>query len=194
MWNSQVTKFNPDTLQFKLEKAGRLMTIEEVITAWEQEHNFRQFYSQLLADAPFNAFFWELPPVTHAVTNRPFEFVLANSNALARVSPEVGVFSAYFQNQEQIVVFDNLGGDATLVVPTPQGEKSCYSHLAQFVRSGLEDQISEFWEVVGRTYRSKISDRPLWLSTSGLGVYWLHVRLDAYPKYYTYAPYRQSVF
>lgn len=31
----------------------------------------------------------------------------------------------------------------------------------------------------------------LWCSTSGLGVYWLHIRLDQYPKYYTYRPYKQ---
>ncbi len=37
-----------------------------------------------------------------------------------------------------------------------------------------------------------ISDRPIWLSTAGGGVAWLHVRLDSTPKYYGYAPYRDS--
>jgi len=32
--------------------------------------------------------------------------------------------------------------------------------------------------------------RRTWLSTSGLGVGWLHVRLDSRPKYYTYEPYK----
>jgi hypothetical protein len=32
---------------------------------------------------------------------------------------------------------------------------------------------------------------PVWLSTSGLGIYWLHFRLDTVPKYYTYAPYKR---
>ena len=32
----------------------------------------------------------------------------------------------------------------------------------------------------------------LWVSTSGLGVYWLHVRLDSYPKYYQHAPYKNA--
>lgn len=27
----------------------------------------------------------------------------------------------------------------------------------------------------------------VWLSTSGLGVYWLHFRIDARPKYYQYS-------
>lgn len=33
-------------------------------------------------------------------------------------------------------------------------------------------------------------DAPLWVSTSGLGVPWLHVRLDDAPKYYTHRPFR----
>lgn len=31
---------------------------------------------------------------------------------------------------------------------------------------------------------------PVWISTSGLGVPWLHVRIDDRPKYYQHAPYR----
>ncbi|MFY0533025.1 DUF6940 family protein [Nannocystis pusilla] len=30
----------------------------------------------------------------------------------------------------------------------------------------------------------------VWLSTSGSAVPWLHVRLDARPKYYVFGPYR----
>ena len=30
---------------------------------------------------------------------------------------------------------------------------------------------------------------PTWLSTAGMGVSWLHVRLDSQPKYYGFAAY-----
>ncbi|MFO1021395.1 MAG: hypothetical protein U0903_11970 [Planctomycetales bacterium] len=32
--------------------------------------------------------------------------------------------------------------------------------------------------------------KPVWLSTAGAGVPWLHVHLDDQPKYYSHAPYR----
>jgi hypothetical protein len=32
---------------------------------------------------------------------------------------------------------------------------------------------------------------PLWVSTSGLAVPWLHLRLDARPKYYGFEPYKR---
>ena len=35
------------------------------------------------------------------------------------------------------------------------------------------------------------NDVPVWTSTSGLGVYWLHVRLDSRPKYYQHQPFKK---
>ena len=36
----------------------------------------------------------------------------------------------------------------------------------------------------------RIDDRPVWLSTAGMGIAWLHIRLDDRPKYYGYREYR----
>ena len=33
---------------------------------------------------------------------------------------------------------------------------------------------------------------PVWMSTSGAGVSWLHIRLDSRPKYYQYRPFAAS--
>jgi len=35
-----------------------------------------------------------------------------------------------------------------------------------------------------------LSETPLWASTSGAGVAWLHIRFDTRPKYYIHLPYR----
>ncbi len=37
---------------------------------------------------------------------------------------------------------------------------------------------------------ARLNSKPVWLSTAGAGVSWLHVRLDDKPKYYGHAPYR----
>ena len=47
---------------------------------------------------------------------------------------------------------------------------------------------------LARELLARIDYRTLWLSTSGLGVAWLHLRLDHEPKYYQYAPYRDPAF
>ena len=84
----------------------------------------------------------------------------------------------------------NLGHDAYLIAPNRSNGHS-YPHLAAFARNAPMHIQHQFWRAVGDAVSDHISDRPLWLSTSGLGIAWLHVRLDARPKYYTHQPYRE---
>ncbi len=77
-----------------------------------------------------------------------------------------------------------------LVAPAPQGPPRAYAHLAVFARHAPASQQDALWQAVGHAVADRLATEPLWLSTSGLGVGWLHVRLDERPKYYTYAPYR----
>ena len=57
------------------------------------------------------------------------------------------------------------------------------------------EQTHNFWIQVAKTFDEQIQkrgeDSPLWLSTCGTGVYWLHVRLDSRPKYYSYQEYKR---
>ena len=168
----------------------RPFTYAEVIQKWQDDETFRTFFIRLLADALFAAYLWETPPITQKNLTRPFECVLVNSPQLARVQAMPRAFAAYF-SAEPVVDFTNLGGDAHLVVPCPQTNEAAFPHLAAFSRAATEVQQHHFWQRVGMAVSNHIGERPLWVSTSGLGVYWLHVRLDSRPKYYTYRPYRE---
>lgn len=64
-----------------------------------------------------------------------------------------------------------------------------FAYLAAFSRSAPLAQQHDFWQRVGLAVVNGVGELPSWASTSGLGVYWLHVRLDARPKYYTFRPY-----
>ena len=92
---------------------------------------------------------------------------------------------------EDVETFSNLGRDAVMVVPCPVGSDSAYGHLASFTRDAPEPQQHELWKAVGKAMQNRLSDKPVWLSTAGMGVSWLHVRLDDRPKYYGFAPYRE---
>jgi hypothetical protein len=191
MYQAKTITLDPKTILYRIEKEDRFLSVAEVMQLWIEDRAFRSFYNQLLAEAPFPAYFWELPPMTLNTIEVPFEFVLVNSGTLAKVQANDRPFRDQFTDDQSVVVFPNLGGDATLVVPTPETAKSTYAHLAQFVRNAPREQIDLFWQKVGRAYHENLSDKKLWLSTSGLGVYWLHVRLDSRPKYYTHQAYRQ---
>ena len=119
--------------------------------------------------------------------------MFVDSPELNGVTASPSAFQEHFQGARQdqsVVTFANLGKDALLIVPCPQVSASVYPHLAVFARGALMDQQHALWEQVGEAIVARLNERKLWVSTAGLGVYWLHVRLDSYPKYYSFAPYR----
>ena len=174
-------------------KDGQPISYAEALERWQHDADFRAAFIEMLADAPFGAFFWETPPATASTVSRTFECVLVDSPALARAATDRLAFQEQFReagSAADVVAFANLGGDAFLVAPCPIGPETDYPHLAAFARAADMDQQHAFWRTVGASMAERVSDRPLWLSTSGLGVAWLHVRLDTRPKYYTHRPYR----
>jgi hypothetical protein len=78
-----------------------------------------------------------------------------------------------------------------MVVPCPVADADAYGHLAAFVRLAPEVQRHALWQSVGGAMARRVGTKPVWLSTAGAGVSWLHVRLDDRPKYYGFAAYRQ---
>ena len=165
------------------------------IAALQEDAAWRDELTRALAECSHDAFFWECAPVSARTTDRPFEWVLVDSPALARARPEPGPFREHIEGRSGVATFANLGGDAELVAPCADGELEHYPHLAAFVRGAPIEQVHSFWQAVGAALEERLSrsNAPCWVSTSGLGVYWVHARLDSRPKYYTHAPYREFV-
>jgi hypothetical protein len=184
---------NGHGLRFAVDLDSRPATYAEVVGGWQGDVGFRCLFNSTLADAPYASFRWETPAVTAATISRPFECVLLDSPGLAR-RPDIEAFAEHFGAGEAgVVTFANLGGDAILVVPCPVAESSAYGHLAAFMRTAPKPQMHALWKSVGEAMARRVGTKPVWLSTAGAGVSWLHVRLDDRPKYYGFGPYRQSV-
>jgi len=167
------------------------LTFGDVIGLWADDEAFRLFFTASLLRDDIAAFFWELPPVTVETLGRPFECVLVPGPVLETIPPDPSAFQEQLATGEEVVVFANLGGDAILVVPAPRGSGAAYGHLGSFLRWGPLSQRHRLWQEVGRAVQRHLSATPTWLSTAGLGVPWLHVRLDSRPKYYRHRPYKE---
>jgi hypothetical protein len=178
-------------LKTSLMVEGRPLSYAEFIDALHSDGRFRQWFSRHLADVPFESFRWETPVLTPSTLEKPLEFVLINAPLLSERTVDAQTFAPYFNTDESVVVFKSLGGDATLIVPTPHSEHEHYNHLATFLRHAPDDQIDALWQTVAKTLSNCCVSQPLWLNTEGSGVAWLHVRIDSRPKYYGYAPYKQ---
>ena len=189
MWNTRIEKLaDGRVIRVVIDLGETTVSYADVLRHWQDDADFRSMFNGVLADSTFTAFRWETPPITTVTANRPFEFVMIDSPGLAR-NPDAEVFAEHF-NKDAVVDFPNLGKDAIMVVPCPIGPLSAYGHLGAFVRNAPESQRHALWQIVSAATQRRLSSKPVWLSTAGAGVSWLHVRLDDQPKYYGYAPYR----
>lgn len=151
-------------------------------------------FNDALAAAPFPAFFWECAP-TSARLDAPFRFVLADSPALARVKANPAPFRAYFEGgpgRPAVSVFRNQSRRSLLIAPSPMSPLASGAHLAAFARSAPTGQVRQLWGALRPAVERWFAggEPRLWLSTSGLGVHWLHIRLDPTPKYYGWEAFR----
>ncbi len=183
MWTAQREELpNARGLRFTLARDTGPAAYADVLAGWQNDASFRTFFNALLADCPYSAFRWETPPVTAATLARSFEFVLLDSPSLARRT-DPNAFASHFTDTETgVVTFPNLSGDALMVVPCPVAGPAAYGHLAAFVRHAPEEQRHALWQAIGAAMTQRVGRKPVWLSTAGAGVAWLHVRQDNRPK------------
>lgn len=135
--------------------------------------------------------YWETPPLSVETADARFEFVAVTATLSAE--PDSSSFRQFFTPGELAASFANLRGDATLVVPTDQRGATRYNYLLSFLRTGEAAQSDALWELLGNTVVANVGDAPIWVSTAGGGVPWLHFRLDSRPKYYRHSLYRQQI-
>jgi len=189
-WRVHSGQVDAATRRWELRDADDcVLTWDGVIRHWRGSEAFRRFWRASLRDVGSDAYAWECPPVNEGTTSHPFECVFVSSPLLDAIPPDPQAFAEHFRTGADVVTFANLGGDAVLVAPCPGGAGSNFSHLASFTRTASAPQQDALWKAVGTAMERRTGTRPAWLSTAGLGIAWLHVRLDDRPKYYRHLPY-----
>jgi hypothetical protein len=181
-------------VSMQLQRGGEAISWAAALAGWREGGAFEQAFVAALLESPFEAYLWETPPLSAATTARPFEWVLVRNDFLARVEPDDFAFAEHIRGERGIRSFDNLGGDARLIVPCAEDVPAAYPHLAAFVRLAPRAQVRSLWSALASAVEERLarSSKPCWVSTSGLGVFWVHVRVDEQPKYYAHAPYRMA--
>jgi hypothetical protein len=189
MWCLETQHLAPGALGAIVLNGASRMTFSQVMSLWRNDESFVSEWVAQLAAIPFNAYCFETPPLTKAIVNNSFECVFIESPALAQLEADSRPFHEHFRASAASVAFPSLGKDALLVAPCPVSDSTCYTHLACFLRSATREEARQLWREVAQRLEDRLADAPLWLSTAGLGVSWLHVRLDTRPKYYRHRVY-----
>lgn len=194
MWSIKPIESSESIIKFGISDDKNRISHSLFLELLQGNTTFRSFYNEFLISLAFEAFFWENKPLTKSNLGEEYECNVIKSDLLAGKNPDAHTFSSYFKKDKQVVAFPNLGKDALLIAPCPVSENQGYAHIGSFIRNAPESQIQEFWKRTGDEMLNHIGDKPKWLSTSGLGVFWLHVRIDSYPKYYQTEEYKNPEF
>ena len=188
--NSLVMDDNPGVFTISREKIGQVsvekftsnIKFKTFLEELQQKSKISEEFFTKLKSSAYKAYFFETPSITRAsLDKKNFEFVLVSAPVLQNIKADVSAFSEYFDcdPQKMVTSFLNLGGDARLVVPCPEDSlHQHYSSLAPFMRGADLDQVTQFWSQSAALAlkQARDSQEKLWISTSGTGVYWLHLR------------------
>ena len=89
-----------------------------------------------------------------------------------------------YKNEKYVIDFPNLSGDTMLVVPTQRQNKN-FTSIFYFYNTASKLQIKKVWQRVAKIAKKQLKIHPdVFISTHGLGVDYLHIRICSYPKYY----------
>lgn len=182
----------PHATRYNVKADDRPITRRQILELLAEDPDFGTRLTDTILAATRQPIRWETPPYSDATADDPAEFVLVESPSLDRPAESHPFRRELERSKSAIAVFPNLSGDATMIVPKPLAEDASYPHLLAFLQTAPPEQRSELWQTIGREMLARQTSTPLWLSTAGMGVAWLHVRIDKRPKYYSYQPYRNS--
>lgn len=129
-------------------------------------------------------FLWETSPISKYVDNEFLEKFIPNKNLNCQTQ-NYSSFNQYInQSKTNTCVFNNLNNTSRLIIPMPDSHKE-YTSLKLFIDNSDYDKQVEFWKTVAQEIEVMLQKHEkIWVSTHGLGVPYLHVRIDLNPKYY----------
>lgn len=162
----------------------------EVINLWKSNPAFNNFFTNIINECQFTDYFFECPGINlKKIYKQIFEFRLIKYSRLFP-STDLKAFEDQRKNKSKsILVFPNLSHTSILIIPNKEQKSNfeIYNSIGSFLRGGTSKQINLFFSQIGITLEKLLQDnqgKKIWLSTHGLGVHWLHIRLDFSPKYY----------
>ncbi len=192
-WSSQSVNLGVGVQQFRIRQDGRYLSHEKVHQLWATSPAFADFYSSTILDSGFESLCWETPPVTLSNLSTDHEFVVIESPLLQSRVADPSPFHEHFRSsRRKVISFPNLGRNGIMITPVPPQGGANYNHLVNFLRTAPHEDTAELWRVTSEALKANLETKPRWLSTAGLGVSWLHVRIDTRPKYYRHDAYRTT--
>lgn len=149
----------------------------------EPAKKLRNNFAESLKNIHYEFGFMEFP--IYEATKQTTFLIIDASNKFKNKIHDSSVFNSYFTNDKLCITTLNLKKDALMVIPTINGGNTNYLNILSFIRTANYKQIDALLCELGIQVCKQIKiNKPIYVSTHGLGVYWLHIRIENTPKYY----------
>jgi len=157
-------------------KVVKQTTWNEIISAWKAGKRLPEVKGSV---------FWETS-VANLGGDSSYKVKTASASAHLPMSLKAtpSIFRKHLKNKKTPVSFMSLGNPPTLLVVPPDTGKN-FSHIGTFYKNSTTNEKRALWKKVAVELEKKLAaGETVYVSTHGLGVSWLHVRLSSTPKYY----------
>lgn len=160
----------------KRPKPSDKKTWKEIIKSWKTGKHLPDINGSV---------FWE----TSAIKNGGNVAYKERTMSAASVLPitkraDSSPFREYLANKTSPVGFSNPTGSCTLVAPPDTGKN--FSHLGSFYKNASKNEIRALWKKVAVEIEKKLKKRDtVYVSTHGMAVPWLHVRICNNPNHFS---------
>lgn len=186
------SKTTTNAIEYVVYVDDKRISFDEAMNLLSNNKSFINKFIAILRNVDFEGYFLEIAP-----SDRLFEFTLVNAPRFRNIRANPAPFRNKLKDCDKgvdVVSFMNLSGTSELLVPCPiVKDKEVYAHISNFVRYAPTEQIhSLLKEIPVQVDILRSHYNPIWVNTHGLGVYWLHLRLDSVPKYYQTRKYKRS--
>ena len=186
---------NENATRFQILNGEHPLSFEEVLMLWQGSPDFVLFYRETMKSFEYSGCFWEHPALKLEYVKAPYEAMLLKTENFSKRSIDTQAFSERIHSTSLVECFDNLGRNAKLIVPTLKLDKEVYKQFGSFINGASVEQVNAFFAAVGSELETELANgKQIWLNTAGLGVIWLHARLDTRPKYYKIKAYKNPDF
>ncbi len=115
------------TVRFVVTDSEGALSWRAVLAGWRGDSRLADALGRALAELPFAAFRWETPAMTADRLETAFECVAVDDPYLD-VRPDPAPFAEYLSDNQSVVSFPNLGGDALMIVPCRRAREHAYGH------------------------------------------------------------------
>ena len=170
---------------------GKHLTFRKLLKLWITDKDFCVFFTKLLGSKTKSKYRFESPKLTKTNLNKKAFFIVYNEPELSSTANPKGIYPVGFilelkkcETKINALLIPGKGGmehPERMIIPCRP-----VAHIGQLNRQPKK-LIHDMWKLAAIAAIQKFNEnKTAFISTHGLGIPWLHIRIEEFPVHYKY--------